>query len=182
MRLELAYVSEEFIYPALVRCGARAFIASGPFAEHACSVPVLFHDFRQDDVVGTVWLLSRDRIVHVHPVLHHRGVCPVLLVPPYMPVSGVLPGHERCPGGGAYRTSCIGLCKTHPFPGHPVYVRGADVFLPVAGQVTVPHVVAHDVDDIGLLSLCAGGEGGHQAAAAERYFRVSHELLFLEVI
>ena len=73
-------------------------------------------------------------------------------------VPGMLSGHERRPGRGTHRTAGICLCEAHSLAGHVVQMGCLNIRLAVATQVTVAHVITHDVDDVRtgfLLSMCA---------------------------
>ena len=150
MGLELAYVAVEFVYPPFVGSRHRAFVSSGPLAEHAGSVAVIFHYFREDDMSGVIWVLSYYGVFIVVAIFHHRHIAPIFLIAPYLTVSRVLSGHKRSARWSADRASRISLCKAHAFGCHIVDMRSTDVFLAIATQITIPHVVTHYIYDIGF--------------------------------
>ena len=154
MRLVLAYITVVFINPPLIRSRYRTFVATCPLSEHTGSISVVLHDFRQDDMFRVVWMLTYPAEFLVHTHLYHRYITPVLLVATYFSMSRMLSSHERSTRRRTHRTTCIGLCKAHPFTGHTVQVRGVDILLTVTSQVVISQVIAHDVDDVGLLFFC----------------------------
>ena len=154
MGLKLADVAKELVNTALVGCGNRSFVAARPLTKHARLIAVGFHDFGQKDVVGVVGMLPHNGKVGVLAILHGVLGIPIFLVAAHFGVSAVLPCHETRPRRCAHRCSGIGLSEAHTLGSHAVDVGCEDVGLSIAAQIAIAHVVAHDVEDVGLRGFC----------------------------
>ena len=154
MSLELADIPVELIHPTLVGSRYRALIPSGPFSEHTGGISVLLHDLRQDNMVGIIRLLTHYRPVLILTIIHYRGILPVFTVASHMSVARMLSCHQGSARRSADRTAGIGLGETHSFLSHPVQIRSLDVFLTIASQIAVSHVIAHNDENIRFFILC----------------------------
>lgn len=65
-------------------------------------------------------------------------------------VGGVLAGKKNQAGWTANGMPGIMVGEAQPFFGHAVEAWGLDYFLPIATQVSVAQIVAHDVDQVGF--------------------------------
>ena len=144
MRLKLADVAVVFVYTPFVGSGAGALIASCPFTEHSCSISVVFHYFRQYDVLRIVWMLPYYRVFFIVPIHHGGSIFPIFFVSPHFAMTAVLPRHDWSSWRCADRATGIRLCEEHPFICHSVDMRGADKRLTVAGQISISHVIAEN--------------------------------------
>ena len=151
---KLADVAIIFVDAALVGRRSGVFVAASPFAKHTRGVAVLLEDFRQNLVVHIIGFLSCPAFGKISVAtieVGHILAAPVFLVAAHVGVSAVLPSHERCARRSRHWTSGISLREAHAFGCHAVEIGGGDVFLTIASQVAIAHVVAHDVDDVGTL-------------------------------
>ena len=148
MSLKLTYITIEFINTPFIRCGTRAFITTCPLAEDSCCITVLLHDFRENDMIFIVWFLTDNGEFVINPIFHGWNSLPILFISTHMSVSRMLPRHQRSTGRGAHRTTGIGLSKQHTFGCHTIYIRRFNVFLSVAPQIPVSHVIAEDKDNV----------------------------------
>ena len=151
MRLILAYITIIFINASLVGSRNGTFVTSCPFTEHTGSISVILHNFRQDNMGRIIRMLAYSAEFFVHSHLNHRHIAPIFLVTTYFGMSCMLTGHERCSGRRTYRTSGIGLRKSHPLTSHTVKVRCVDILLAIASQVVISQIIAHDINDIRFL-------------------------------
>ena len=76
----------------------------------------------------------------------------------------IAPREDAVEAGGANGSGRVGVGKVHPLPRQAVHVGRADLFRAIAAQVTVSHVIGHDIDDIGQrlfrhLFSCSSGCG-----------------------
>ncbi len=96
MGLKLADISEIFVDTAFVGRRRGAFVATGPFAKHTCSIAVVAEDFGNDYVGCVVRLLTYYGEVGVLAIeIGLEFVAPVFAVAAHVGVAAVLPGHER---------------------------------------------------------------------------------------
>ena len=151
--LKLTDISVIFIDSPFIRSGHRTFVPPCPFAKHAGSISVIFHDLRQNDMFRIIRVLSDNREFFIIAIHHRRCLSPILFIATYFTMSGMLSGHQRRTRRCAHRTSGIGLRKAHTFTGHVVDVGRTDVWLSVTTQISIPHIIAHDKDDIRFLRV-----------------------------
>ena len=166
VRLKLAHVAEVFVHAPLVGSRGRTLVAAGPFAEHPGGIAVLLHDFRQDDMLWVIRLLSGHGILLVLSVPHLAE--PVFLVASHVSVSAVLSGHDGGARRGTDGASGVCLRKSHALLCHLVDAGCLDERLAVASQVAVSHVVAENEQDVGFFrigrcSLCMRCSHGNQS-------------------
>ena len=62
--------------------------------KHTGSITVIFHYFRYNHMTGIVWMLPHHGIFLIISIHHNRGIAPVLFVPTYFTMSGMLSGHK----------------------------------------------------------------------------------------
>ena len=166
VRLKLAHVAEVFVHAPFVGSRGRTLVAAGPFTEHAGGIAVLLHDFRQDDMLRVIRLLSGHGILLVLSVPHLAQ--PVLLVASHVSVSAVLSGHDGGARRGTDGASGVCLRKSHALLCHLVDAGCLDERLTVASQVAVSHVIAENEQDVGFFrigrcSLCMRCSHGNQS-------------------
>ena len=65
-------------------------------------------------------------------------------------MSGVLAGKKNQSGWPANGVPGIVVSEAQALFGHTVEARGLDYFLPVATQISIAQIVAHDVDQVGF--------------------------------
>ena len=162
MRLILAYITIILIDTSLVWCRNRTFVTSCPLTKHTSGISVILHDFRQDNVRCIIRMLTYSTEFFVHPHLNHRYIAPIFLVSTYLGMARMLSCHERCSGRCTYRTSGIGLRKSHTFACHTIQVRCIDILLTIASQVIIPQVITHNIDDIRFLCFLLTTTSTHQ--------------------
>ncbi|MDX2151639.1 MAG: hypothetical protein SFV54_12955 [Bryobacteraceae bacterium] len=77
-------------------------------------------------------------------------------------VACVEAGHQAAAGRRADGAAGVGLGEAHAFGGHAVEVRGLNVSLAVAADVSPGEVIGEDEDDIRLgAGLCRERSGGY---------------------
>ena len=178
--LELTDIAVVFVNTAFVRRGCGAFVAARPLSKHTGGVALALENFGDDDMVHVIGFLTDHGIVCITSVGDLSA--PVFFVAANVRVSRVLPGHEGGAGGSGDGTAGVGLGEAHALCGETVEMRGGDVLLPVAGKVTVAHVVAHDVKDVGaVLSVKADGchETGTYKVARRRIAFFHDDSIFM---
>ena len=151
MGLELADIAIKLFHTTFVGRRGTTLITTCPLAEHTRMVTGSLEDFRQDRYSRVVWLLTYHGIVGIQTILHPTA--PILFIAPYMGMPRVLPCHEAGTRRGRNRTACIGRRHAHSLRCQTVYVRRAEMLLAVAGQITIAHIITHDIEDVGLTSL-----------------------------
>ena len=151
MCLKLTDISVIFIDSSFIRSGRRAFVSPRPFTKHTGCISVIFHYFGQNDMFRIIGMLSDNWKFFIIAIHHCRRLSPILFITTHFAMSGMLSGHQRCARRCTHRTSGIGLRKAHAFTGHVVNIRGADVWLSIATQISIPHIITHNKDDIRFL-------------------------------
>ena len=130
----LAVVAIEHVEPHVVGFTSRTGITHAPFAETAGHIAVLLEQLSNRFYIGVEGFLT-------------FGLN--LLVAPDLGVAGVLAGHQRGSRRSTHGRAGIELGEGHTLADEPVQVGGRDHLLAIGLDVTVSHVVAKQVDDVG---------------------------------
>ena len=64
---------------------------------------------------------------------------------------GVETAHDHTTGGCTDRRPGVVIGELHPLPGKAIDIGGLELFLSVAGEISVAGIIEEDVDDVGLL-------------------------------
>ena len=151
MSLELAYIAIELFHTTFVWRRDTTLITTCPLAEHTCMVAGSLEDLRQNGYCWVVRFLTYHSVVGILTILHTTA--PILFIAPYMSVARMLPCHEAGTRRGRNRTACIGRRHAHSLRCQTVYIGSAEMLLAVAGQITIAHIITHDIQDVGLSSF-----------------------------
>ena len=89
-----------------------------------------------------IWFLTYDCIFIVVAILHGRNILPIFLISTHVCMSGMLTCHYRCTRRRTHRATSIGLRKAHSLLSHTVNIRCIDIFLAIASQIAISHIVA----------------------------------------
>ena len=151
MCLELANVTIEFINSTFVWCRRRTFVSACPLTENTCIITFIFEHFWKNLMLWIVRFLTNDRKVFVYSIFYHWHVSPILFVASYVGMSAMLACHDCSTGRSRNRRTSICLRKAHTLFSHLVDVRSMDIWLAIASQVTISHIITEDKEDIRLL-------------------------------
>ena len=151
MCLELTDITIEFIDTTLIRSWCRTFVTSSPLTKHTRAITLSFHYLRQNDVLWIVRMLTNNAEISVFTIINRFTLCPIFLVSTHFRMTWMLSCHKAGTRWSTHWSTSIRLCEAHTLLCHSVNIRCKDVLLPVTTKVTIPHIIAHNVDNVRTL-------------------------------
>ena len=141
----------ELVEAAMVGCRAWVVTVEMPFVHQTSAIACGADDLCDGGILWQEVSATHNGGIALGINLQTRETSRITLVVADTGIAAVTSRHQRTARGGADTTTGISLCETCARSCQTVDIRGLDISVSIARQITIAHIICQDEDDVRAL-------------------------------